>query len=52
MRRTVYAGVQRTLRTPPFLANIGPNLELLFRTGFESIRRSVTHTNIKVDEDA
>jgi hypothetical protein len=34
------------------LANIRPNLALLLRTGFRSIRRSETHRNIKVDIDA
>jgi hypothetical protein len=44
--------VHRTLRAPSFLANIRPNLALLFRTGFRSIRRSENHMNIKVDLDA
>jgi hypothetical protein len=44
--------LHRTLRTPSFLANIRPNLALLFRTGFKSVRRSEMHMNIKVDLDA
>jgi hypothetical protein len=44
--------VHRTLWAPSFLANTLPNLALLFRTGFRSIRRSEIHTNIKDDLDA
>jgi hypothetical protein len=44
--------VHRMLRTMSFLANIRPNLALLFRTGFRSIRRSEIHMNMKVDLDA
>jgi hypothetical protein len=41
----------RTVRAPSFLANIRPNITLLFRTGFRSIRKSEIHMNIKVDLD-
>jgi hypothetical protein len=44
--------VERTSRAPHFLANyIRPNLALLLRTGFRSIRRSEIHMNTKVDID-
>jgi hypothetical protein len=43
--------VRRTLKAPSFLANICPNLALLFRKGFKSKQRSEIHMNIKVDLD-
>jgi hypothetical protein len=44
--------VQRTLRAPYFVTNISPNLAMLLRTGFKSIRRSEIHMNKKVELDA
>jgi hypothetical protein len=41
--------VRQMLRALPFVANIRPNLVLLFRTDFRSIRRSEIRMNIKVD---
>jgi len=44
--------VHPTLSAPSFLDNIRPNLEMLFRTVFKSLRRSKIHINIKVELDA